>query len=81
MQILDGLLPEMRDNAEAAERVLLGKLNRIAEDREAAELVVRIALSMSEFDGAFSQPERARFEETCAVLGFSPERFLGERRG
>ncbi|MCH8153951.1 MAG: tellurite resistance TerB family protein [Proteobacteria bacterium] len=80
VQILDGFLTELRDNAEAAERVLLGKLRRIAEDREAAELVVRIALSVSESDGAFSAPERARFEEICAVLGFSPERFLGERR-
>jgi tellurite resistance protein len=41
---------------------------------------VRIALSVSESDGSFSAPERARFEEICAVLGFSPERFLGERR-
>ncbi len=81
VQILDGFLTELHDNAEAAERVLLGKLRRIAEDREAAELVVRIALSVSQSDGAFSQPERARFEEICAVLGFSPERFLGERRG
>ena len=64
--------------AGAAERVLLGKLKRIAEDREAAELVVRIALSVSKSDGTFSAPERARFEEICAVLGFSPERFLGE---
>ncbi|MEE9246688.1 MAG: TerB family tellurite resistance protein [Gemmatimonadota bacterium] len=80
VQILDGFLTELRDNAEAAERVLLGKLRRIAEDREAAELVVRIALSVSESDGRFSAPERARFEEICAVLGFSRERFLGERR-
>ena len=81
VQILDGFLTELRDNAEAAEQVLLGKLRRIAEDREAAELVVRIALSVSESDGVFSAPERARFEEICAVLGFSPERFLSERRG
>ncbi len=81
VQILDGFLTELRDNAEAAERVLLGKLSRIAEDREAAELVVRIALSVSQSDGPFGAPERARFEEICAVLGFSPERFLGERRG
>ncbi len=80
VQILDGFLTELRDNAEAAERVLLGKLSRIAEDREAAELVVRIALSVSQSDGPFGAPERARFEEICAVLGFSPERFLGERR-
>ena len=80
VQILDGFLTELRDNAEAAERVLLGKLSRIAEDREAAELIVRIALSVSESDGTFSAPERARFEEICVVLGFSPEPFLGERR-
>ncbi len=42
---------------------------------------MRIAPSVSESDGAFSAPERARFEEICTVLGFSPECFLGERRG
>ncbi len=80
VQVLDEFLTELRDNAEAARGVLLGKLVRIAEDREAAEVIVRIALSVSQSDGAFSAPERAQFEEICAALGFSPERFLGERR-
>ena len=80
VQILDGFLAELRDNPEAAERILLGKLRRIAEDREAAELIVRIALSVSKSDGTFSAPEHARFAEICAMLGFSPELFLGERR-
>ena len=81
VQILDAFLTELRNNGEVAERVLLGKLRRIAEDREAAELIVRIALSVSRSDGKFSAPERAQFSEICAVLGFTPERVLGERRG
>ncbi len=81
VQILDAFLTELRNNGEVAERVLLGKLRRIAEDQEAAELIVRIALSVSRSDGKFSALERAQFAEICAVLGFTPERVLGERRG
>ena len=81
VQILDAFLTELRNNGEVAERVLLGKLRRIAEDQKAAELIVRIALSVSRSDGKFSALERAQFAEICAVLGFTPERVLGERRG
>ncbi len=79
-RILDGFLTELRDNPEAARGVLLGKLGRIAEDREAAELIVRIALSVSHSDGGFSASKRTRFAEICAVLGYAPGCFLGERR-
>ncbi len=79
-QILDGFLTELRDNPEAARGVLLGKLRRIAEDREAAEVIVRIALSVCHSDGGFSASKRARFVEICAVLGYAPESILGERR-
>ncbi len=79
-RILDGFLAELRDNPEAARGVLLGKLRRIAEDREAAELIVRIALSVSHSDGGFSASKRTLFVEICAVLGYAPGCFLGERR-
>ncbi len=79
-RILDGFLTELRDNPEAARGVLLSKLRRIAEDREAAELIVRIALSVSHSDGGFSASKRARFAEICAVLGHAPGCILGERR-
>ena len=78
-RILDGFLTELRDNPEAARGALLGKLRRIAEDREAAELIVRIALSVSHSDGGFSASKRARFAEICAVLGYAPGCILGER--
>ncbi len=79
-RILDGLLTELRDNPEVARGILLGKLGRIAEDREAADLIVRIALSVSHSDGGFSASKRARFAEICAVLGYAPGCILGERR-
>ncbi len=79
-RILDGFLTELRDNPEAARGVLLGKLRRIAEDREAAALTVRIALSVSHSDGGFSASKRARLAEICAVLGYAPGCILGERR-
>ncbi len=79
-RILDGFLTELRDNPEAAHGVLLGKLRRIAEDREAAALTVRIALSVSHSDGGFSASKQAWFAEICAVLGYAPGCILGERR-
>ena len=79
-RILDGFLTELRDNPEAARGILLRKLKRIAVDRKAAELIVRIALSVSHSDGGFSASKRARFAEICAVLGYAPECFLAERR-
>ncbi len=79
-QILDGFLTELRDNPEAARGVLLGKLGRVAENREAAEVIVRIALSVGHSDGGFSASKRARFAEICAVLGYAPGFILGERR-
>ncbi len=79
-RILDGFLTELRDSPEAARGVLLRKLGRIAEDRAAAALIVRIALSVSYSDGGFSASKRARFAEICAVLGYAPGCFLGERR-
>ncbi len=79
-RILDGFLTELRDNPEAARGVLLGKLGRIAEDREAAELIVRIALSVCRSGVGFSASRRVLFAEICAVLGYAPGRFLGERR-
>ena len=79
-QILDGFLTELRDNPEAAREVLLRKLRRVAKDRNAAELIVRIALSVCQSDGGISASKRALFAEICAVLGYAPEWFLGERR-
>ncbi|MFQ5774198.1 MAG: tellurite resistance TerB family protein [Kiloniellaceae bacterium] len=80
IQILNGFLAELRDNTEEAERVLIGKLQRITGDREAAELVVRIALSVSLSDGAFDPPERALFDRICAALGFQAADFDPDRR-
>ncbi len=80
VRVLNGFLTELRDNPEVARGALLHKLRLIAEDREAADLIARIALSVSHSDGGFSASKRARFAEICAVLGFTPGCFLGERR-
>ena len=74
-QILDEFLYALRDAPEEARRVLIGKLERIAADREAAELIVRIALSVCKSDGAVVSAERAQFAEICDVLGFKVEDF------
>ncbi len=67
-------------NPEAARGVLLRKLRRVAEDRKAAELIVRIAPSVCHSDGGFSASKRVLFAEICAVLGNAPGCILGEPR-
>lgn len=75
VQILDEFLYALRETPHEARRVLIGKLERIAEDREAAELIVRIALSVCASDGVIVSSERAQFAEICDVLGFRVEDF------
>ena len=79
-QILDKFLAELREAPETAREVLLHKIERVAEDRKIAELIVRIALSVSQFGCGYDGPKRARITEICAALGYAPECFLGERR-
>ena len=75
VQILDEFLYALRESPEEARRVLIGKLERISADREAAELIVKIALSVCESDGVVVSAERAQFAEICDVLGFKVEDF------
>lgn len=53
--------------------MLIGKLKRIADDREAANLIVRIALAVSYADGYLSYAERMQFAEICETLGLDPK--------
>ena len=50
---------ELEDNTESAEPVLLGKLERMAGDREAADLIARIAIEISYADTYFNRAEPA----------------------
>ncbi len=79
-QMLDGFLNELRHNPEAARGALLQRLGRVAEDRKEADLIARIALSVCQSDGGFTAPKQVLFTEICEVLGYTPGRFLGERR-
>ena len=79
-QILDKFLAELRDHPDAAREALFHKLERVAEDFKAVELIVRIALSVSLCGGDFSASKRVRFTEICMALGYAPECILGERR-
>ena len=79
-QILDRFLADLRENPEAAREGLLHKLERVAEDRKMAELIVRIALSVSHSGGGYDAAKRARVAEICAALGYTPECIPSERR-
>ncbi len=79
-RVLDGFLTDLRANPQAAREVLLRKLERIAEDRKTAELIVRIALSVSDSAGGFDAAKRTRVAGISAALGYTPGCILGERR-
>ena len=79
-RILDRFLTELRKDPETAREVLLRRLERVSEDRKTAELIVRIALSVSDSGGSFNTSKQARVAGICAALGYSPGCILGERR-
>ena len=69
IQILNDYIHALQDDPDSAQAVLIGKLKRIAGDREAADLIARIALLVSHADGQFNYAERLQFAEICQVLG------------
>jgi tellurite resistance protein TerB len=60
---------ELEDNTEQAEKVLLGKLERMAGDRDAADLIAHIAIEISYADKYMNQAERMQFAAICDALG------------
>ena len=69
IQILNEYIHALQDDPETAQAVLIGKLKRFADDREAADLIVQIALAVSYADGHFNYAERMQFAEICETLG------------
>ena len=72
-QIFNDYIHALQDDPEPAQAVLVGKLKRIAKDREAADLIVKIALAVSYADGHFNYAERMQFAEICEALGLDPK--------
>ncbi len=72
-QILNEYIHALQDDPEPAQAVLIGKLKRISADREAADLIVQIALAVSYADGHFNYAERMQFAEICETLGVDPK--------
>ncbi len=73
IQILNDYIHALQKDPEPAQAVLIGKLKRIADDREAADLIVQIALAVSYADGHFNYAERMQFAEICETLGVDPK--------
>jgi tellurite resistance protein TerB len=69
IQILNDYIHALKDDPNSAQVVLIGKLKRISGDRDAAELIARIALAVSYADGQFNYAERLQFAEICETLG------------
>ncbi len=69
IQILNDYIRALQNDPNSAQAVLIGKLKRIAGDRDAAELIARIALAVSHADGQFNYAERLQFAEICQTLG------------
>ena len=69
IQILNDYIRALQNDPVSAQAVLIGKLKRIAGDRDAAELIARIALAVSHADGQFNYAEKLQFAEICETLG------------
>lgn len=53
---------------EGGTRDALHTVSRIANDREASDLVIRVAVAISKADGEFSEPEWRVVEQICETL-------------
>ena len=73
IQILNDYIHALQKDPEPAQAVLIGKLKRISADRDAADLIVKIALAVSYADGHFNYAERMQFAEICETLGVDPK--------
>ena len=77
VEILDRFLSSLHDDAEAARPILLGKVSRMAHDPEAAQILIRIAHSVSDADGEVNEAEVDRIAQIRSVLNLSPEASAG----
>ena len=68
IEILNRFLANLSDEADSARPVLLGKVSRMANDPEAAQILIRIAHSVSDADGVVSEAETDRIDQIRAVL-------------
>ena len=68
LEKFEDFVAALERDTETAERVLAGKLRRIASDREAAELIAYIALEVGHADDHFNRAERMQFEAICEIL-------------
>ncbi len=73
IEILNDYIHALQEDPEPAQAVLIGKLKRISADRDAADLIVKIALVVSYADGHFNYAERMQFAEICETLGVDPK--------
>ena len=68
IEILNRFLANLRDEADTARPVLLGKVSRMADDPESAHILIRIAHSVSDADGVVSDAEADRIDQIRSVL-------------
>ena len=74
INILNRYVEELEADPEEATEMLLEKLRHLAGNKEAAELVAGIALSISQADGEFVYAEKMQFAEICSTLDVDPEK-------
>lgn len=59
----------IREDREAGYREAYRAVARVAENEEAASLVVRVAVAISRADGDFTPAETATISDMCGILG------------
>ena len=66
--ILDDFVYRMRSDQATSRHILLAKIERLAEEREAAELIPQIVTTVALADGKVSAHEFAMLRHICALL-------------
>ena len=69
IEVFDAYLRALEKDVDTAEKMLAGKLRRIADHKADAELIAGIVLAISHADGEFVYAEKMQFQTICELLG------------
>lgn len=73
VNLFNGFVDGLSESPEDGKAKALAAISAVADDREAAALMVRISTAISRADGIFTEVEREQIAAICDVLGLSPE--------
>ena len=73
VNIFNNYLDQLTENHQAGEKSVFSAVSKMAKDNEAALLVARMCIAISNADGDFSANEKVAVGEICSILNISEQ--------